>query len=126
MLEIGLKASSSTTVASSTTAIALGSGDLEVFATPAMIALMENAAMCAVAAHLPEGSTTVGTAMSSSHVKASGMGAQITARATLTAVEGRMLSFEVEAYEGEVLIGKGEHTRFIVDKTKFMQKVKSL
>ncbi|MFI3323567.1 MAG: thioesterase family protein [Rikenellaceae bacterium] len=126
MLEIGLKASSSTTVASSNTAIALGSGDLEVFATPAMIALMENAAMCAVAPELPEGSTTVGTAMSSSHVKASGMGAQITATATLTAFEGRMLSFKVEAYDGESLIGEGEHTRFVVDKTKFMQKVKSL
>ncbi|MFR9502857.1 MAG: thioesterase family protein [Rikenellaceae bacterium] len=126
MLEIGLTAKSTTEVNTSNTAISLGSGDLDVFATPAMIALMENAAMNAVGAELPEGSTTVGTSMTSSHIKASGIGAQISAIATVTAVEGRMISFKVEAYDTETLIGEGQHTRFIVDRDKFMQKVKSL
>ncbi len=126
MLEIGLKATSHVEVSSNNTAIALGSGDLEVFATPAMIALMESAAAKAVAEHLPEGSTTVGTAISSSHIKASGIGAQIEARAQVTAIEGRMISFTVEAVEGDVIIGEGIHTRAIVDRAKFMQRVSGL
>ncbi len=126
MLEIGLNTQSTIIVDNNNTAIALGSGDLEVFATPAMIALMENAAMKAVAAELEEGSTTVGTEMNASHVKASGVGAEITASATVTAVEGRKIVFKVEAHDAQGLIGEGVHTRFVVDKTKFMQKVKSL
>ncbi|MFI3317186.1 MAG: thioesterase family protein [Rikenellaceae bacterium] len=126
MVEIGLTAQSTVTVQSNNTAIALGSGDLEVFATPAMIALMENAAMMAVSSELEEGSTTVGTSMSSSHIKASGVGAQITATATVTGVEGRKIIFKVEASDQDGVIGEGEHTRFVVDKTKFMQKIKSL
>ncbi len=126
MLEIGLTHQSETKVGDNNTAIALGSGDLAVFATPAMVALMENAAMKCVAAHTEEGSTTVGTQISVSHLKASGVGATITASATVTAVEGRKISFKVEAHDTEGLIGEGSHTRFVVDKTKFMQKVKSL
>ncbi len=126
MLEIGLSAQSSVKVDDNNTAIALGSGDLMVFATPAMIALMENAAMIAVAAQLEEGSTTVGTAMNSSHIKASGIGAEIVATATVTSFEGRKITFKVEARDADGPIGEGEHTRFVVDKTKFMQKVKSL
>ncbi len=126
MLKIGLSAQSSVEVSQNNTAIALGSGDLEVFATPAMIALMENAAMKAVAADLEEGSTTVGTAMNASHVMASGVGAQIVATATVTAVEGRKITLKVAAHDGEELIGEGTHTRFVVDRMKFMQKVKSL
>ncbi len=126
MLEIGLTFQSTTTVNNNNTAIALGSGDLEVFATPAMIALMENAAMRAIAGELEEGSTSVGTAMNSSHVKASGLGAQVVATAEVTSVEGRKVTFKVEARDSDGLIGEGEHTRFVVDKTKFMQKVKSL
>ncbi|MFI3281346.1 MAG: thioesterase family protein [Rikenellaceae bacterium] len=126
MLEIGLTAKSTTTVDKSNTAIALGSGDLEVFATPAMIALMENAAMNLVAPELEAGMTTVGTTITSSHIKASGVGTQIVATATVIAVDGRMITFRVEAHDGQTLIGEGRHSRFIVDKTKFMQKVKSL
>ena len=72
MLEKGLSAQSSTTVDRSNVAATMGSGDLQVFATPAMMALMENAAMTAVAAHLPEGSTTVGAEMNVTHIKPSG------------------------------------------------------
>ncbi|MFR9523681.1 MAG: thioesterase family protein [Rikenellaceae bacterium] len=126
MLEIGLIATSKTKVDKNNTAIALGSGDLEVFATPAMIALMENAAMNAIAPELEEGTTSVGTSISASHIKASGVGAQVVATATVTAVDGRLIKFYVAAHDGETLIGEGEHTRFIVDKARFMQKVTSL
>ncbi len=126
MIEVGLTKQSRTTVSNNNTAIALGSGDLEVFATPAMVALMENAAMKAIADELEEGSTSVGTEINTTHIKASGIGAEIVATAKVTAVEGRKITFAVEALDGDDLIGVGAHTRFIVDKTKFMQKVKSL
>ncbi len=77
------------------TAASMGSGDLPVFATPAMVALMENAAMQAVAGKLPEGATTVGAEMNVTHIKPSGLGAAVTATAVLTAVEGRKLTFNV-------------------------------
>lgn len=97
MLEKGLSAQSRTTVCRENTAVRMGSGDMEVFATPAMVALMENAAMTAVAAELPEGSTTVGAEMNATHIKPSGLGAEITATAVLTEVEGRKLTFNVGA-----------------------------
>ena len=105
------------------TAEFIGSGDMAVLATPAMIALMENAAMLAVALHLDESETTVGTAISTSHLKASKVGNTISAIAELTAIEGRKLSFKIEAYDGDTLIGQGEHTRFIVNREKFLSKL---
>ena len=122
-MEIGIKFESQTTVSSANTALALGSGDMEVFATPAMVALMENAAMLAVKDSLPEGSATVGTQMNVSHVKASPLGALITASATLTAVEGRRLEFAVKAWDDKGVIGEGTHTRFIVDRERFLSKL---
>lgn len=124
MLEKGLSARSSATVAAGNTAAAMGSGDLEVFATPAMVALMENAAMTAVATALPEGSTTVGAEMNVTHIKPTGMGAEITATAVLTEVEGRKLTFNVGARDAEGMIGEGVHIRYVVDREKFMAKVK--
>ena len=123
MIEIGLQAESKVKVSESNTALSLGSGDMEVFATPAMVALMENAAMKAVADHLPEGSTTVGTAMQTSHIKASKLGATITASAELTQVDGRSLKFVVKAWVEVGTIGEGEHTRFIVDRERFLAKL---
>lgn len=123
MLEKGLSARSETVVAASNTAAAMGSGDLGVFATPAMVALMENAAMTAVAPELPEGSTTVGAEMNVTHIKPSGPGAEITATAVLTAVEGRKLTFNVGARDAEGMIGEGVHIRYIVDRAKFMAKL---
>ncbi len=122
-LKIGLTAQSSICVTKETTAAVLGSGDLDVFATPAMIALMENAAMKAVAEALPEGATTVGTAMNATHIKASAIGAQITATATVTEVDGRKITLRVEASDEAAVIGEGVHTRFIVDRVKFMSKL---
>lgn len=123
MLEKGLTATSRTTVEAHNTAHAIGSGDLAVFATPAMVALMENAAMQAVAAHLPEGATTVGSEMNCSHIKPSKLGATITATAVLTAVEGRKLSFTVGASDEQGIIGEGVHVRFIVDRDRFLTKL---
>ncbi len=123
MLQAGLKYQSCVAVSSDNTALRLGSGDMEVFATPAMIALMENAAMNAVAPALEEGTTTVGTMMRSSHVKASALGATITAEAELISVDGRRLTFAVRAWDEKGVIGEGEHERFIVDKQRFLAKL---
>ena len=121
MVKEGLSHTSRMTVDSSLTAKALGSGDLDVCATPAMMALMENAAMLAVADHIPEGCTTVGGHIESSHLKPTKVGNTIEATATLVKVEGKKLSFAVEAKEGDTLIGKGTHLRFIVDREKFLE-----
>ena len=122
MMEKGLSAQSKVTVDGGNVAATMGSGDLQVFATPAMVALMENAAMKAVADHLPEGSTTVGAEMN--HIKPSGVGAEIVASAVLTEVEGRKLTFNVGARDAEGMIGEGVHVRYVVDREKFMSKVR--
>ena len=122
-MEVGLKYESTVVVSPSNTAATLGSGDMDVFATPAMVALMENAAMLAVAAHLPEGSASVGTQMNTSHIKASPLGATITASAELTEVEGRKLTFAVKAWDEKGTIGEGVHTRFVVDRERFLSKL---
>lgn len=124
MLEKGLSGRSETTVSAQNTAATMGSGDLPVFATPAMVALMEHAALEAVASHLPEGSTTVGAEMNVTHIKPSGLGAAITATAVLTEVEGRRLVFNVGARDAEGLIGEGVHVRYVVDRERFMAKLR--
>ena len=113
MIEVGLTHTSQLTVNEAVTAIAMGSGDMPVLATPAMMALMENAAMLAVASHLSEGSTTVGGHIASS----------VTATATVTRVDGKKIEFKVEAHCGETLLGEGTHLRFIVDREKFMSRL---
>lgn len=124
MLEIGLVHTSIVAVSEENLAVTMGSGDMEVFATPAIVALMENAAMLCVAKELPEGSSTVGGMIHISHIKPSAPGTLIEATATLTQIEGRKLTFKVEAKEkdGE-RIGEGTHLRFIVDRKKFLSKL---
>ena len=123
MLKEGLTYSSKLTVDEAVTAIAMESGDLPVLATPAMMALMENAAMLAVADHLPEGCTTVGGHISASHLKPTPVGETVTATATVIKVDGKKIEFRVEAHCGEMLLGEGTHLRFIVDKEKFMSRL---
>ena len=123
MLQEGLQHTSELRVDGSNTAIAMGSGDLPVLATPAMMALMENAAMLAVAPHLLEGSTTVGGHIAASHIKPTAVGEAVTATATVIKVEGKKIEFEVQAHCGDTLIGEGTHLRFIVDKEKFMSRL---
>jgi len=122
-IEIGQKHTSELTVTDSVTAIAMGSGDMPVLATPAMMALMENAAMHAIAEALPEGCTSVGGHIESSHLRPSKMDDKITAIAEVTKIDGKKVEFKVAAYSGETLLGEGTHFRFIVDKERFMSKL---
>ncbi|MFI3294602.1 MAG: thioesterase family protein [Rikenellaceae bacterium] len=105
------------------TALAMGSGDMEVFATPAMVALMENAAMLEAAKSLEGGQTTVGIYIEAHHTRATPLGAEVTATATLTAQEGRKLTYEIVAQDPKGEIGKAIHHRFIVDRDKFLSKL---
>lgn len=122
-LKPGLTGTAETVVRETNTALAMGSGSLHVFATPSMIALMEQAACNAVAACLDEESTSVGTLVNVTHDAATGMGKAVTATATLVEVQGRKLVFEVTAADEYKQIGKGTHERFIVNKEKFMAKL---
>ncbi len=123
MIETGLKHTSEMIVTEDVTAAKLGSGDMAVLATPAMMALMENAAMLAVAPHLPERCTTVGGHISSSHLRPTPLGCHVTATATVTKVEGKKIEFKVTAHCGDTLLGEGTHLRFIVDRNKFLAKI---
>ncbi len=121
-----LKGEAMILVNSAYTAIAARSGSLEVLGTPYMIALMEKATCSACESLLDEGETTVGTAINITHNKASGLGELIKASATLKAVEGRKLTFDVIATDSkEDIIGKGTITRFVVNGERFMSKVES-
>ena len=120
----GLTYTSRCEVTEENVARTMGSGDLEVLATPAMVALMENAAMMAVKAVLPEGSTTVGALLNITHSRPSGMGEQVEATAVLDEIEGRKLVFSVVARDSKGVIGEGNHIRYVVDREKFMSKVK--
>ncbi len=123
MLQEGLTHTSQLTVNEAVTAIAMGSGDMPVLATPAMMALMENAAMLAVAGHLPEGCTTVGGHITSSHLKPSRLGDTVTATAMVTRVDGKKIEFTVKAHCGDTLLGEGTHLRFVVDREKFLSRL---
>jgi predicted thioesterase len=105
------------------TAAVYGSGSLEVFATPAMIALMEKTCLESVNAQIGEGNTTVGIAVNIKHLKASSVGSTIRCNAKLIEVDRKRLVFEVQCFEGENLIGEGIHERFVVDSEKFMGKL---
>ena len=123
MIEIGLKYTSELTVTDAVTAITVGSGDMPVLATPMMIALMENAAMLAVKNKLPEGCTTVGGHIQSSHLKPSKIGDKVSTTAEVTKVDGKKIEFKISAYSGDVLLGEGTHLRFIVDRERFLSKL---
>jgi len=97
-----------------------GSGDLPVYATPSMVALMEYAAKELVKPLLASGETTVGTRMEVSHLKATPVGNKVRAKATLREILGRKVSFTIEAYDGETLIGQAVHERAVVDRERFM------
>ncbi len=123
MIEIGQKHTNELTVSEGLTAIQMGSGDMPVLATPAMMALMENAAMLAVADELPEGCTTVGGHIESSHLRPSKIEDMVSATAEVIKVDGKKVEFKVSAYSGETLLGEGTHLRFVVDRERFMSKL---
>ena len=122
MLEAGIKGTKEIMATNENTAKTMGSGTLDVFATPAMIALMENTAYESVASELEEGSGTVGTALNVKHVAATPVGMKVTCETELIKVDGRALTFSVKAFDEKGLIGEGEHERFIVFNEKFQAK----
>lgn len=125
MLELknGLVGAATTLVAENNIAKTMKSGALPVFATPAMCALMEEAACVAVKDALDEGMGTVGISLNITHDRATALGAEVTAVATLIGVEGRKLTYFVEAKDNKGVIGKGIHERFIINNDKFMSKL---
>jgi predicted thioesterase len=121
---LGKTAAADTVVTEHNTAKTAGGGSLDIFATPMMAALMEEAARAALADELAAGQTSVGVNISIDHTAASPLGMKITATATITSVRGRRVTFEVAARDEAGEIGKGTHTRVIVDEEKFMSKMK--
>lgn len=122
MLETGIKGIQKIEVCEANSALAMGSGTLKVFATPAMIALMEKTAWMSVAEHLEEGSGTVGTALNVLHTAATPLGMEVTCESELVAIDGRKLTFHIVAKDEAGVIGEGQHERFIVINEKFQEK----
>lgn len=123
--EIGIKGIAELTVSSNKLAVNVGSGSLEVFATPVMTMLMEKSACNCLADYMENDETTVGTELNIQHVSATPEGMKVYAEAVLTAINGREFTFEVTAYDESGLIGKGTHKRFLVFGEKFTVKAKS-
>ncbi len=121
-IEAGTKHEVRKTVTSEITAAEMGSGSLAVFATPAMVALMEQAASELCEKYTEDGITTVGTALNIQHLAATAVGAEVRAVATVTSCDGRRVTFDVEAYDNAGLVGKGTHERFSIKSDKFMLK----
>lgn len=119
----GLKHVSTHEVANMHTAKELGSGTLDVFSTPSMIALMENAAMKLTNPYLNENQTSVGSEIKVKHIKPTPIGVVVKSEATLVGVEGKKLVFNIKAWDDNGEIGHGTHIRFIVDKNKFLGKL---
>lgn len=124
-MEIGIKHTVTEIVTNEKTAANVGSGLLPVYATPAMIALMEKCASECVAPYIEEGRSSVGTMLNVKHLAASPIGIRITCTATLTQIDGRRLVFSLEASDEKGPIGEGTHERFIIDVDRFMTKCNS-
>ena len=125
MLEVGIKGQRDTIVTKQNTAAGIGSGSLEVFSTPMMILLMEESCFMSVNDILEEGFTTVGTCVNVKHLSATPLGMKVVIKSELIKVDGRALTFKVEAYDEKGLIGEGIHERFIVNNEKFQAKTDS-
>ncbi len=122
-LRIGLRGRATLRVGPTHTAEAWGSGDVPVYGTPSLVALLETAAVNAVAGRLAPGETTVGTWIEVSHLAATPVGADVSAEAELVAIEGRKLTFTVVAYDNRTKIGECRHQRMIVSRERFLAKV---
>lgn len=125
MLKKGLLGREQAIVSHSNSALSMGSGSLEVFSTPSMIALMESAAAGSVKAHLEPGKTTVGVSIDAKHLSATPLGMTITCESELLEVDGKRLVFKITAFDKCGIIGTATHERMIVDAKRFMEKAAS-
>ncbi|SHI66587.1 thioesterase family protein [Propionispora hippei] len=121
-LTVGMLGEKSEPVTSHNTAIQYGSGSVAVYATPAMVGLMEGACVNTVDAHLPEGMSTVGIDLKIKHTAATPVGMTVRAEATLTGINGKRLTFAIKAFDDKEQIGEGSHERYIINVEKFLQK----
>lgn len=124
-ITVGMKGQVSTLVEKEDTAAEVGSGSLLVYATPCMVALMEGAACEAITECLDEDKTTVGTELNISHLSATPVGLEVRAEAEVTAVEGKVITFQVTAYDEAGKIGEGTHKRCVVPVQRFLDKAYS-
>lgn len=122
MLEKGIKGMQEVLVTEDNTAKAMKSGTLDVFATPSMIALMEETAWKSVAPYLEEGAGTVGSYLDIHHNAPTPLGMTVICESELIQIEGRKLTFKVTARDASGIVGEGTHERFIIDNTRFLQK----
>lgn len=121
-ITVGMKGEVFTQVEREDTAKEVGSGDLLVYATPCMVALMEGAACEAIAGALSDTQTTVGTGLNIEHLSATPVGLEVRAEAEVTNVEGKVITFALRAFDEAGEIGKGTHTRVLVNSQKFLEK----
>lgn len=125
MLQPGIKGHYEQTVTPEMSAARVGSGLVDVFATPMLVALVEQTCYESVLPHLDEGQGTVGTLVNVSHVLATPIGMRVWCDSELVEVDRRRLVFHVQAYDEAGLIGEGTHERFVIDTERFMQKLQS-
>ena len=121
-LEVGIRGRADDIVTENNTAAAAGSGGLQVFGTPFMVALMEKAAWASIAPHLAPGDSTVGTKVNISHLSATPIGMKVWAESEVTLVDGKRIELNISAYDEKGLIGEGTHERFIVTDERFQAK----
>lgn len=124
-MEIGIKGTKEIIVNHALTALKMGSGDLEVYATPALIALMEGTAAGSIKGKLEEGQTSVGTRIEIKHLAATPVGMKVCCSSELIETDGRRVVFKVTAYDEKEKIGEGVHERFIVEGARFQAKANS-
>lgn len=125
MIELGIKGHQELTVTAANVATNVGSGRVQVFATPMMIALMEKAAVLSIEPCLEEGQSSVGTHINVSHCSATPIGRKVWAESEVIAIDRRKVTFSVKAYDENGLIGEGTHERFIIDIDRFLSKAES-
>ena len=121
-IEIGIKGLAEALVEKEDTAQVVGSGDLLVYATPCMVALMEGAACESIAPLLSEGESSVGISMNVAHTSATPVGMEVRAESEVTAVDGKKITFQIVAYDEAGEIGRATHERFVIKAERFLEK----
>lgn len=121
-IEVGMKGTASTTAEREDTALEVGSGSLLVYATPCMVALMEGAACEAIASGLEDAESSVGIELNIQHTAATPVGMEVRAEAEVTAVEGKIVTFDIRAFDEAGLIGSGTHKRAVINAQRFLDK----